>query len=193
MVSSHEKRVLWPYMYIVVLWWMKDQIRNQDVWEKMKPIKVQLRALTCISDQKNGRMFFVFPTRNRFSCDFFGIALAFINEMHCQESFVSFCLQCMTCYNLDPKIYFDAGFWAWQTRLLTIYGQYYQGSKIRLETKSYWRNWNISRLWAVHFKCMTWNNLKYSRSWGRSHDTGNIMSSMKSQWKFTFLSFFSLF
>ena len=47
-VSSHEKRVFWSYMYIVALWQMKDQIRKQNLWKKMKPIKVQSRALTCI-------------------------------------------------------------------------------------------------------------------------------------------------
>ena len=55
---------------------------------------------------------------------------------------------------------------------MTIYGQYYHGSKIKLETKSYGRNWNI-RVSAVYFKCMSRNNLKYSRSWGRPHDTAH--------------------
>ena len=47
---------------------------------------------------------------NSFSSGYFGIALALINEINSQESFVSFCLQCIARHNLDPKIYFDAGF-----------------------------------------------------------------------------------
>ena len=49
---------------------------------------------------------------------------------------------------------------------------------MKLETKSYLRNWNI-RVSAEYFKCISCNNLKYSRSWGRSHDTENVMSGME--------------
>ena len=42
----------------------------------------------------------------------------------------------------------------------------------------YGRKWNI-RVSAVYFLCMSWNNLKHSRSWGTSHDTENVMSGME--------------
>ena len=81
----------------------------------------------------------------------------------------------MACHNFDPKIYFSVGLWTYQTRLVTIYGQYYHRSKIKLETNSYWRNWNF-RVSAVYFKCMPSNSLKYSCCcWGSSHDTEIVM------------------
>ena len=46
-----------------------------------------------------------------FLLDILGLRLHRINEMNSQESFVSFCLQCIACHNLDPKIYFDASFY----------------------------------------------------------------------------------
>ena len=54
--------------------------------------------------------FFFLWSATVFLLDILGLRLHRINEMNSQESFVSFCLQCIACHNLDPKIYFDASF-----------------------------------------------------------------------------------
>ena len=164
-VSSHEKDVFWSYMSKVVLWRIKDQLRNQSLWEKIKPIKVQLRALTCIWSKERPYLFFVlfcFVVCSSFSCGYFGIALALINEMNGQESFVSFWLQCIACHNLDPKIHLDAGFCLWQNVSDHIWA-------VLLRKQDQVRNQKVRKklnhqVSAVCFKCMPWNNLKYSRS-----------------------------
>ena len=83
---------------------------------------------------------------------FCGVGLAFTNKMNCQEGFVFFCLLCVACHNLDPKIHFD-GVSCHDKR---VHGQY----ESKIKSKSYGRNWNI-RVWAVYSKLdMTWNSLK---------------------------------
>ena len=98
----------------------------------------------CVSFFLNVQPFFLW---------FCGIELALINKMNCREIFVSLCLQFMICRNLERKILFDAGFLPWKTRYVTIYCQYYHGSKIKQETKSCATNWNI-KVWAIHFKLL---------------------------------------
>ena len=49
--------------------------------------------------------FFFWWSATVFLLDILGLRLHRINEMNSQESFVSFCLQCIACHNLDPKIY----------------------------------------------------------------------------------------
>ena len=139
---------------------MQDQLRNQNLWRKMKLIKVRFNALdlnfnkkttisflgvcVCVSFFLNVRPFFLW---------FCGIGLALINKMNCREIFVSLCLQFMAWHNLDPKIFFDAGFWPWQSLYVTVYCQYCHGSKIKQELKCFGTNWNI-KVWAVYFKLL---------------------------------------
>ena len=72
------------------------------------------------------RTFFSFPIWNRFSYVFWGIALAFIDK---NKLSINFCLvfvwSVWHAIISTQKIHFDAGFCPWQTRLVTIHGQYY--------------------------------------------------------------------
>ena len=79
-------------MYIVVLWRMKDQLRNQNVWEKMKLYQGSIACLDLYFIMKTAVSFLVFRSATFFLVILFGIALAFINKMKSRNfCFVLFC------------------------------------------------------------------------------------------------------
>ena len=140
---------------------MKElQLINQNLWEKMKPIKVRLRALTCIWSKERPCLFCFFRSATGFLCVIFGDRACIYKRNYLSRNFcyVSVCSIWHVIISTQKYILTRVSthdkrvWWPYMVSIITEYDQV-RNQKLREKLK----HQDFSSIFQNAYPVITWN------------------------------------